>query len=668
MERRKQRIGLVIDYLASEYSENLINGAASYCNEKDVDLVVFIIGEIHNPSIKTHNYQYVATTAQIRQANVDGIIIASGTQMHGTTKNELISYLHSYKPLPIVNISMVLKGIPSIVTDCNQAFDSLIQYLIDEQQCRHFGFMGVDSNSSDVKTRTSIFKEVLKRNNISLNDTTFWKSNFDYDSSYKLLEEYYAKNNSFPFDAIVASNDDTAFACMDFCQQRLNLRIPEDIVITGFDDLRRASFSNPPLTSVNQQVSYQAYKASQTLCSILNGQQVPLVQEIKAKAILRHSTDRVKNDQKPFISNDYIETEIISEDSYNRYSVSEWYNKRSQLFSAARFYTGMQHNVSTNEIGTVLTKEIKQFGFKAAAVVIYDNPIEVLYPFEYFNLPAKARVISAFDNSTGYELSKALTLPETFIPFNPNDYMIPHGILKFTKQGFFVTALYHNEIQFGYLIINRGDYDLGVYDLIAKAIANQLAASFSYTHIKNEASLITDKYNKLDIIANTDELTELKNRRGFMDMGNAVMKFAQAINQKGLVIYCDMDGLKKINDTYGHEAGDVAIKAQGTILRNNFRSTDIVARLAGDEFAIISPGLSIDYFNEIRENINKDCAKWSENSPYELSISMGFVEYPCEQTGYSLNSLLSDADASLYIEKGRKKAEKANEQKGKKTR
>ena len=129
------------------------------------------------------------------------------------------------------------------------------------------------------------------------------------------------------------------------------------------------------------------------------------------------------------------------------------------------------------------------------------------------------------------------------------------------------------------------------------------------------------------------------------------------MNQSGMIIYCDMDGLKKINDTFGHEAGDCAIIAESIILKGNFRSNDIVARIGGDEFVIISPGMKEETFRRIQEAIHEDCRLWTEknNSKFKLSISMGYVKFPSEKVGYQITPLLSEADANLYVAKRDKK-------------
>jgi len=653
MDGKNRRIGLVVDYLTSEYSENLIEGVVSYCKEHDIYPFIFPIGELNNTTLNNYNYQYVAVTSHLKKANIDGIIIVSGQQMHRTSREDFISFLEAFKSLPIINISMALDGIPSIVVNYEEAFEFLIQYLIDSQHCRKFGFIGVSSNSYDVQKRTEIFKEVLVRNSISLEDTVFWETNFDYSSAYHTLEDYYKKNRSFNFDAIVSLNDDMAFACMDFCKDLPNLSVPKDLLITGFDDINRSSLSTPTLTSINQQVVYQAYIAADSLCSILDGKKIPILQTVNAKVLLRQSSQKYEVDENKLnLKKEDVILDIAPVDN-NRFSVFEWYKKRSQLFQAALFYSELNYETDIKNIGNLLTQELKNYGFHSVAIVVYEKPIEMNAPFSSFTLPEKAYLLGGFDYKTHFNSDNDFTP----FSFNPREELLPPAYINNSSDGYIVSALFHNFFQYGYVVIRREKFDLTVYNLVVKALGNQIAACFSYTSIVDEKSKITDKYQKMDIIVHTDYLTGLRNRRGFIEFGNSFMNLAQAMSQTGIIIYCDIDGLKKINDNYGHEAGDIAIKAQGDILKNNFRRDDIIARLSGDEFAIVSPSLTVERFNEIKKNIENDCKKWKKESSvnFNLSLSMGYTEYPTKKLGYNLKELLAKADAALYKEKKQKK-------------
>lgn len=654
MDEKKRRIGLVVDYLTSEYSENLMDGVSAYCREHDINPFFFPIGELNNIPTNDCNYQFVSAVAHIKKENVDGLIIVSSQQMHKTSREGFDAFLDNFKSIPMVNISAQLPGIPSVSVNYEQGFDSLIQYLIEYQHCRKFAFIGVSSNSTDVKKRTEIFNNVLSRNDIPLDSVVYWNTNFEYSGSYHTIENWYKKNGHFDFDAIVSLNDDMAFACIDFCQNQLMLKIPEDLIVTGFDDIRRSSISQPTLTSVNQRISEQAYIAAKTLCKMLDGESVPMLQTIEGKAIIRQSSQKYPLENIP----DYLKTASIEThyQANDRFTVFEWYKKREQIFQAAYFYSELNYDTDIKNIGELLTRELKNYGFHSVAIVIYEKPIEMSGPFTSFELPDNAILIGGFDYQTGFNTNYPF-LPQFFFP---KKKLVPDGFLKYTPDGFIVSSLFHNHFQYGYLVIRRDNFDLGVYSLIFKAIGNQVAACFSYKNIVDEKSKITDKYQKMDIIVHTDYLTGLRNRRGFIEFGSSFMNLAQSMSQRGLIIYCDMDGLKKINDNFGHESGDTAIKSLAVIIKKNFRENDIVAHLSGDEFAVLSPTLSVEHFFTIKDKISADCKTWAleEKVPYTLSVSMGYAEYPSSETGYDLKALLAQADSSLYIEKQAKKNKK----------
>jgi len=663
MSEKKIRIGLLSDYLSSEYSDNLVKGITTYCLENDLELLLFPIGDLNKTNSNFNNFQFSTITSLINSENLDGIVVAAGTLMHNISRESFAEYLKRFAPLKIVNIASDLPGIPSLEVDCKEAFSSLIQYLIDEQDCKKFGFMGVESRSDEVILRTEIFKDVIKKNGLSVEEVPCWKTDFSYASAYHALSEYKNEKGSIDLDAIVCLNDDLAYASMDFCTKRLNMNVPRDIIITGFDNLQRASFSSPTLTSVNQQIEFLSYSAARTLHQLIRGKKVPDHQTIRAKSILRQSTSKKKGVQEKFVGNSFISVDArTSKDFSNSFSVSEWYNRRSQILQAANYYTAMSPNTTVKGIGSVITNSLRAFGFQAAGVVAFENPIEMPRVFDRFPLPRKAQVLAGFD----YECLFNTCDFTTPYYFNPNETLFPQELLRFPSCGTIATALFYENVHYGYLLLRLNNYDAGVYELIQKAISTQLKSSYDYTALSAQQNQMRRQNKKLDLIAHTDELTGLRNRRGFLDLGQKALNLSEEMQHGGLVVYCDMDGLKKINDTYGHESGDLAIKAQSQILNKSFRTNDVLGRLGGDEFALICPGLTEDKLEIIKENINKACKEWKKEtkSKFDLSISMGAVPYPLakdrngniiDKDGYKMETLLAMADNCLYLEKRSKK-------------
>ena len=657
MEDKKIRIGFVSDYFNSEYAANLIKGVKNFCVENNVELLLFQLGDIANKNPLYNNFEYAAVASHLKSKNLDGLIVTASTFMHSLTIDEYVDYLKQFEPLKIVNIAAELPGIHSVVSDCSAAYEALLNYVIKNQKCRKLALMGVDSQSPEVIERTEIFRNVLKKNGIDPDSATYFKSKFDYSTAYSEISIYNKDHKGVDFDAIIALNDDSAFACMDFCTKRVNLNVPQDIIITGFDNIQRCSFCSPTLSSVNQQIEYIGFTAAQTIYNLLNEKEVPLLQKVKAQAILRTSTAKNREIQKAFIDNDNICVDKRSaKDFSNTFTVSEWYNKRNQIMQAANFFNAMDTNILIGDLGPVLVHALRAFGFQGGMIVVYDHPVETPTPFDFFKFPDKAKVIAGFDYDMCFTTNN-LTEPVTF---NPSECVLPPGIFRMPPSGSIVIALFHNFIQYGYMVLRCDAYDYGVYDIIQHSVSNLLDFSYFYTKLQNEHSQMKDQNSKLNLIAHTDELTGLNNRRGFMDFGQLTLNNCKTIKQGGLVVVCDLDGLKKINDNYGHEDGDLAIKAIAEILNSTFRSNDILGRLGGDEFVLICPGLSESNFNKIKKRIKKSCRTWSKlhRSKFTLSLSSGTVTFPDAEHGYDMEYLLGKADEAMYEEKRKKKHER----------
>ena len=159
----------------------------------------------------------------------------------------------------------------------------------------------------------------------------------------------------------------------------------------------------------------------------------------------------------------------------------------------------------------------------------------------------------------------------------------------------------------------------------------------------------------------TDDLTGLSNRRGFLTLAAQQMKLEEHEGTaRGLsLMFADMDGLKKINDMYGHEAGSEAIIEISKILKSSLRDADLIARWGGDEFVILTIGSNEENINlvvdRIEENLNNYNA--SHSKPYKLSCSIGVA--PATLDGRKpIEEVIAEADKAMYEEKRRRKAER----------
>ena len=122
------------------------------------------------------------------------------------------------------------------------------------------------------------------------------------------------------------------------------------------------------------------------------------------------------------------------------------------------------------------------------------------------------------------------------------------------------------------------------------------------------------------------------------------------------LIYADMDGLKQINDTLGHEAGSQAIVQVSKILKESFRESDILARLGGDEFAVLSVGSDPEGGNIMLARLQENLRAFNVQGklPYPLAVSAGIVRIDPEQAA-SIETVLNEADRAMYEHKRNKK-------------
>jgi diguanylate cyclase (GGDEF)-like protein len=156
---------------------------------------------------------------------------------------------------------------------------------------------------------------------------------------------------------------------------------------------------------------------------------------------------------------------------------------------------------------------------------------------------------------------------------------------------------------------------------------------------------------ELRYLALTDELTCLYNRRGFFAAAAQQLKVARRNMQGVLLFFCDVDNLKKINDTYGHQEGDLALVRTADALEEAFRESDIMARLGGDEFAVLALVGSKDSQDALTRRLEKSLAKSNRADPrYELSLSVGVARFD-PQRAVTLGELMAQADKAMYEHK-----------------
>lgn len=154
---------------------------------------------------------------------------------------------------------------------------------------------------------------------------------------------------------------------------------------------------------------------------------------------------------------------------------------------------------------------------------------------------------------------------------------------------------------------------------------------------------------ELRFVADHDHLTGLLNRRSFRRELDSYVSFSARYGGQGAVMVIDIDGLKEVNDSHGHHTGDGLIRRVANVLRERVRGTDLVARLAGDEFAVLVPQTDADgavaLGEDLREQVAESCAADVDSA--QVTISVGVMLFD-GRAGTGAEAVLVAADQAMY--------------------
>jgi len=233
-----------------------------------------------------------------------------------------------------------------------------------------------------------------------------------------------------------------------------------------------------------------------------------------------------------------------------------------------------------------------------------------------------------------------------------NLYYLPIVVSALTL-GQVATLLQLGLVATCYVFLGASDVTPTLTSAFVGTLAAQLAPMMLIAYITTMLSAdIVSALARVKLISETDELTGVFNVRAFNAL--ATQEFRQAARyQRGLsVMMIDSDDLKRVNDSYGHEAGDQLIRAVVAGVRESIKSSDVVARYGGDEFVCLFPGAPPDGAAGIGERIRRrvaDTPLGIDGKRVPISVSIGVASYPAH--GEKFEAVLRNADKALYVSK-----------------
>ena len=276
-------------------------------------------------------------------------------------------------------------------------------------------------------------------------------------------------------------------------------------------------------------------------------------------------------------------------------------------------------------------------------------------------LGEKYRLVAAVRNGEAVPVPpQFVSIPGTGFMNRLFDFCAATGM---TRINLLIEPVFFREYNFGIVVFPGDIRNSLVFETLGRQIGSSLMGGLLYREqqkaekeLLNTLKELEASNCKLEQLSTIDELTGLYNRRGFYTYAEHQRVLSKRMGKGFLLFYADMDNLKMINDRYGHNDGDRAIRAVADILKITFRRSDIISRVGGDEFVIISADTLENGAGSIIDKITVAVKNFNSRRvlPYDVGLTMGFAAYDPARDD-QIDQMMIMADEALYENKKRKK-------------
>lgn len=641
----RSRIGLLTIFPEAEYQQRVLPGIFSQAEKYGYDVVVI------SPLVQISNYNKLYVHGEfnifklINFSLFDGFIITPlpMTEERNMLLVEELQKLFEEKcKKPVVSIDMEFGNYPVVYTDDEKAFYNITEHLITKHNCKNFSILGGNDVFVPENTRLKGTERALEKYHLVLNKEQIYEGDFWYSSGESLADRYISGELDLP-DAVICHSDHMAIGLTNRLIDN-GIKIPQDVIITGYEAVQEASLNNPPITSYIPDQGFTGKRAVNALHLLINpkAELKPCEENISENFCigstcgcsedLFYTRERIKKNQ----INLQLEYSNNSED------------KPVSMGTLLESYM-VERLAESNSPADTLGK-------------IYETKY-LIKPYEHFYICLNEKWQDATaDKSFGYPdriqiVLKADKNPE--IHGVKNHVFVGRGKEKFFEKSIMLPALYedYDEPQVFYFVpVHFGARSLGYAVLQNNLSSPDLIGSVFRNYMRNVNNALEMSRAKYQIayISEHDTMTGLYNRRG-MERMLLEMEAKAADDAVWSVIVIDMDGLKLLNDTHGHAEGDNGIIALSDAASSITDENEICVRGGGDEFFVIGLGnYTEDSLREKLDRFSYYMETKNEILSIPVSASIGYAVGKKEDVASYLE-VFNKADENMYADKRKKK-------------
>lgn len=606
----RKKIAVFICAISFSNQKRILEGILSEAKEKDFDVFIFTCHINHSASyMKIKGAFSVMLLPDFSE--FDGAIVMRNSIREAEISDALVDKIRKSN-IPAVSIEEEEEGMHCVGISNYHAQLQVVEHLITEHNCKRICYVTglIDNKEGDARFRA--YKDAMQAHGLEVTKDDIYYGNYISACGRDAISAFLKSDRK--IDAIVCANDGMAIGAINELQA-LGYRIPQDILVAGFDNDTFSKYSIPMLTTVDQNQE----EIGRNAVDLLVGARTPFEKrKVKPRLVIGESCGCMNH--APFPVEEL-------RDSYG--------NEIGIISQAVDTMKNMSMELAGLESMEALYERLKKYiiasDMEAFYLCLEDEDDCLNIPLAYHN--------KTFSQIAPYK--KGAVLP---------DY------LRDTKEpSFYVaTSLFYSDVNFGY-IIQRGSKFSIDSELAYSWVVN---VGIAIENIR-KIGLMKEMLDRLNTMWMYDTLTNLYNRGGFYHFALPLLSDLQKKNQKCFLVFFDMDGLKAINDNSGHEMGDKYISCMAEIIKKVLAEFDeqqaIAMRYGGDEFVVFGKCTKASETNDFIEKINENMQRENErNTDFHISCSMGCSVHEADKI-LNLNGIIEEADKAMYEQKKAKK-------------
>lgn len=607
----KPKIAVFLNGLSDYYQHTICEGIARQAEELDFSVLFFASRVRYNVNENNEGELKLFTLPDMRSFN--GIIVATNT----ITSEETVEYLKKTLPasgIPVVNIGPSINGSFSVDSVDNGCMETLIRHFITEHNFNRINYISGPPSNPDAKFRLDKYKKMLAEYGIEYDDNRIFIGDFSRECAREAITRFLQSSSELP-QAIVCANDNIALGAYAELTRR-GLRVPEDIALSGYDCVYDAEHHLPRITTARQPLMEMGRRAVHIINDVISGKPVEKDYIYDSQVVIAGSCGCI--DPSPMDERQLVEEFVLNNDELGKYD--------NISTSMMELLTG---TYTIQDVVNQLIHLARALDFRHLYFCVNEN-----------SLINHSQISNSYPKEMTLMLGIVNETVHTGLKFKTK-YILP--ALDKDSTALVFAPLYYKNNTFGYIAFDFNHSSNIMHRIWVKNVRLALENLRTQDALKQYAVALEE-------ISLHDPLTGVLNRRGLEKRSKSLM----SADAQGMlfVIFVDLDGLKRINDVYGHAAGDEAIQVIAAILRHCSRPNDIIARMGGDEFVCVGIVPDEDTLRSMLFSMQSYGTLHNEHfaKPYTVNASYGWCLQQWEEK-LSLMQMIDKADSHLYEQK-----------------